>query len=53
MVPMRTSWIFRSRWIALLWAAGIIWLALSVAGPDEHAHDAVSNGDVNALAAVL
>jgi hypothetical protein len=32
MVPMRTSWIFRSRWLALVWAAGIIWFAVSVAG---------------------
>ena len=35
MIPMRTSSIFKSRWMALLWAAGIIWLALDVAGPDE------------------
>jgi hypothetical protein len=26
--------IFRSRWKALLWAAGIIWLAVEVATPD-------------------
>lgn len=26
--------IFRSRWKALLWAGGIIWLALQVATPD-------------------
>jgi hypothetical protein len=32
MIPMRTSSIFRSRWMALLWAAGFIWLALDVAG---------------------
>ena len=32
MVPMRTSSIFKSRWMALIWAAGIIWLALDVAG---------------------
>ena len=24
--------IFRSRWFALLWAAGIIWMAVDVAG---------------------
>ena len=32
MVPMRTSTIFKNRWMALLWAAGIIWLAVDVAG---------------------
>lgn len=32
MFPMRTSTIFRNRWWALLWAAGIIWLAYDVAG---------------------
>jgi hypothetical protein len=32
MFPMRTSSIFRSRWMALLWAAGIIWLAFDFAG---------------------
>jgi len=32
MFPIKHSWIFRSRWIALLWAAGIIWFALDVTG---------------------
>lgn len=32
MIPMRSSTIFKSRWMALLWAAGIIWVALDVAG---------------------
>jgi hypothetical protein len=32
MIPMRTSSIFKSRWVALIWAAGIIWLAVDVAG---------------------
>lgn len=32
MFPIRHSWIFRSRWVALLWAAGIIWFALDMAG---------------------
>lgn len=35
MIPMRTSSIFKSRWMALVWSAGIIWFAVSVAGPDE------------------
>ena len=32
MVPMRTSTIFKSRWMALIWAAGIIWFAYDFAG---------------------
>ncbi len=32
MIPMRTSTIFKSRWMALLWAAGIIWAAVEIAG---------------------
>ena len=31
MIPMRTSSVFKSRWMALLWAAGIIWFADDVA----------------------
>ena len=31
MIPMRTSSIFKSRWMAIIWAAGIIWLAYDVA----------------------
>jgi hypothetical protein len=32
MIPMKTSRVFKSRWMALLWAAGIIWFAYDVAG---------------------
>ena len=35
MIPMKHSTIFKSRWMALLWAAGIVWLAMIVAGPDD------------------
>lgn len=31
MIPMRTSSIFKSRWMALIWAAGVIWVAYDVA----------------------
>jgi hypothetical protein len=39
MLPIRTSSIFRSRWMALLWAGGIIWSAVEFAGsqPGDHA----------------
>ncbi|PZO89520.1 MAG: hypothetical protein DI623_10015 [Sphingomonas sanxanigenens] len=33
MIPMRSSTIFRSRWMALVWAAGVIWFAMEVAVP--------------------
>ena len=32
MIPIKHSSIFKSRWMALLWAAGIIWLAYDFAG---------------------
>jgi hypothetical protein len=32
MIPMKTSTIFKSRWFALVWAAGILWVAYDVAG---------------------
>jgi hypothetical protein len=32
MIPMKTSSIFKSRWMALIWAARILWLAWDVAG---------------------
>jgi hypothetical protein len=63
MIPMRTSSIFKSRWMALIWAAGIIWAAYDFAAPDaqtdnstnaEEATDAagapVTSDDQNKLA---
>ena len=35
MIPMRTASIFKSRWMALVWAAGILWFAYDVAGGSE------------------
>ena len=53
MFPMRTRSIFKSRWMALLWAAGIIWFAYDFAGsvPADTATDksAGSNADQNAI----
>ena len=34
---MKHSSIFRSRWMALIWAAGIIWFALDISTPDSTA----------------
>lgn len=44
MIPMRTSSIFKSRWMALIWAAGIIWFAYDYAAPSSD----VSNKSTNA-----
>jgi hypothetical protein len=43
MIPMRTSSIFKSRWMALLWAAGMIWFAYDFAG----SKDETANADEN------
>jgi hypothetical protein len=64
MFPMKTSTVFKNRWMALLWAAGIIWFAYDFAGSqpqDENASAnatqatdatgaAISNDDTNKLA---
>jgi hypothetical protein len=43
MIPMRTSTIFKNRWMALLWAAGIIWFAYDFAGSSDDSANADSN----------
>jgi hypothetical protein len=49
MFPMRTSSIFKSRWMALIWAAGIIWFAYDFAGDQPQTDNDVANSaDVNA-----
>jgi hypothetical protein len=57
MVPMRSSTIFKSRWMALLWAAGIIWFAYDFAGSqpqDSNSSAASANSDdLNQAAAAL
>ena len=54
MIPMRSSSIFKSRWMALLWAAGIIWFAMDVAGSEpQDANASVNSDDANAAAAAL
>jgi len=54
MIPMRTSSIFKSRWMAIIWAAGIIWFAYDFASsytPDDNA-SANSEQAVEALNAL-
>jgi hypothetical protein len=38
MLPIKHKSIFKSRWIALLWAAGIVWSAVEFTG-GQHAGD--------------
>lgn len=62
MLPRRPSALFRSRWAALLWAAGVLWTAVSVAGvgtqtnttpPLENATEVLDQPIDNADLAVL
>ena len=48
MLPIQTKHIFRSRWVALLWAAGIIWFAYDVASsaPADDDNSAVNDEQV-------
>lgn len=48
MVPMRTSTVFKSRWMALLWAAGIIWFAYDFAGSQPQDSNASANAETDA-----
>jgi len=43
MFPMRTSSVFKSRWMALLWAAGIIWFAYDFAGSAPATDNSTAN----------
>jgi len=45
MIPMKHSTIFKSRWLALLWAAGIIWFALQIAGPSDKPAKTAANSE--------
>lgn len=67
MIPVKTSSVFKNRWMALLWAAGILWFAYDFAGSqpqDQNASAnstdqtdatgaAISNADTNKLAQEL
>ena len=43
MIPIR--FLFRSRWAALAWAAGICWSAMSFAGDQGGSIDAANSAD--------
>ena len=48
---MRHSTIFRSRWMAIIWAAGILWLAYDVGSSQPTDNNAAD--DANQLAGTL
>lgn len=50
---MRYSSLFRSRWLALLWSAGIIWTAVEVAGSQDPGDNVAANGAAHDGAADL
>ena len=56
MIPMRTSSIFKSRWMALIWAAGILWVAYDFVGSepkDDTNNNAAPDETANSVARVL
>ena len=46
MIPIKHSSIFKSRWMALLWAAGIIWFAYDFAGISSEDTPSAENNQV-------
>lgn len=53
MIPMRTSSIFRSRWMALIWAAGILWFAAEVAGKPPSDENVIEGPAANEIALIV
>lgn len=53
MVPMRMSTVFKNRWMAMLWAGGILWFAYDFAGsaPDPSAKAANAEAPTDGTAA--
>jgi hypothetical protein len=45
MIPIKHSAIFKSRWMALLWAAGIIWFAYDFAGSEPQDDNSSANSE--------
>jgi hypothetical protein len=45
MIPVKTSSVFKSRWVALLWAAGIIWFAYDFAGSEPQSDSNTANAE--------
>jgi hypothetical protein len=53
MIPMRTSSVFKSRWMALIWAAGILWLAYDVAGSQPQGENSSAEQPVDVTGATI
>ena len=49
MIPLRPAALFRSRWSALFWAAGVLWFASDVAGHGDHRSTANGATDIAAV----
>jgi hypothetical protein len=45
MFPVRMSSVFKNRWMALLWAAGIIWFAYDFAGSQPQDDNSTANSE--------
>jgi len=45
MIPMKTSSVFKSRWMALIWAAGIIWFAYDTATSEPQSDGNTTNAE--------
>lgn len=45
MLPIRHKSIFKNRWVALLWAGGVIWTAVDYAGHPKAASDGSNGAD--------
>jgi hypothetical protein len=45
MIPMRHRTIFKSRWMAVIWAAGILWFAYDVAGSAPQSDNSSGNAE--------
>jgi len=48
MIPVKTSSVFKNRWMALLWAAGIIWFAYDFAGSQPQDDNGSANAEQSA-----
>lgn len=51
MVPLRPARLFRSRWAALLWAAGVLFAAVTTIGLGDSESKAVESKIVDATGA--
>jgi hypothetical protein len=45
MIPMRLSTVFKNRWMALIWCAGVIWFAYDFAGGSAETANSSTNAE--------